>query len=95
MVLLVPGAPAHLSRPNALFRASSRKSAVILNPYRNLFVLDIFRLMFEGNPFGIPLTAFENKSNTPLRQSHPATRLPMNPIRMLLMNIIRMGIVHF
>ena len=59
MVLSVPGAPAHLSRPNALFRASSRKSAVILNPYRFFFVLDIFRLMFEGNPFGIPLALFE------------------------------------
>ena len=77
MVLLVPGAPAHLRDQCMNRRASSRKSAVILNPYRNLFVLDIFRLMFEGNPFGIPLAAFENKSNTPLRQSHPATRLPI------------------
>ena len=54
-----------------------------------------FRLLWRpsNSPYqaamGRPLEGFQKVlEKIPIRHSHPATRLPMNPIRMLLMNII-------
>ena len=83
-----------------MFDETKLADAAFLCSMKQSWPTQHFRLLWRpsNSPYqaamGRPLEGFQKVlEKTPTRHSHPATRLPMNPIRMLLMNIIIIFII--